>query len=95
MINILGQQAEVSSWREVQTYTLEKLAELDPERFTELAEAYPRFISSASTRFRRHRQLSNGYYIEINLAAREVYRFCTQAVTFVGLSSEDWAVETQ
>jgi hypothetical protein len=94
VITILGQRFPVESWRDVQTYTLSTIAELEPDLFAKLADEYPRFISADSGRFRRNRQLSNGFYIEVNISAKDVYRFCNQAIESIGLSSEDWIVET-
>jgi len=68
------------------------LAEIEPEAFEILAQEYPRLISSDHNRFRRNRQLQNGYFIEVNLSAKDIYRFCTQAIETLGLSSRDWVV---
>ncbi len=93
-LTILGQTTTVTSWRDVLTQTMATLAELEPEAFETLAQEYPRLISSDQNRFRRNRQLQNGYYIEVNLSAKDIYRFCTQAIETVGLSSHDWVVES-
>jgi hypothetical protein len=94
-VAILGQRFSVESWRDVQAYTLKAIAELEPDLFAKLADEYPRFISADSGKFRRNRQLGNGFYIEVNLSARDVFRFCNQAIESIGLSSEDWVVETE
>lgn len=94
LLTILGQRMTVDSWRDVQFQTLNTIAELEPDLFTELAERYPRFISQDASRFRRNRQLNNAYFIEMNLSAREVYRFCSQAIESIGLSDSDWRVDT-
>ena len=94
LLTILGQATTVTSWRDVLTQTMSTLAELEPEAFETLAQEYPRLISSNQNRFRRNRQLQNGYYIEVNLSAKDIYRFCTQAIETVGLSSHDWVVES-
>lgn len=94
MVTILGQKFPVETWRDVQASTLTTIAELEPELFTQLANEYPRFISPDPSRFRRKRELSNGFFIEVNLSAKDVCRFCTQAIESIGLSSEDWIVET-
>lgn len=91
---ILGQKFASETWRDVLANTLNAIADLEPDLFTQLTNDYPRFISVDSGKFRRNRQLNNGLYIEINLSARDVYRFCTQAIESIGLSSEDWTVET-
>lgn len=93
-VTVLGERMGVESWRDVQTQTLVKIAELAPELFVNLALEYPRFISKDPARFRRNRKLDNDYYIEVNLSAKDVYRFCTQAIESIGLTSDDWFVET-
>ena len=94
-VTILGQSFPVESWRDVQTATLNAIAQLEPDSFTQLAGEYPRFISADPERFRRKRQLENEYYIEVNLSARDVYHFCNQVIDSLGLSNEDWVVETE
>jgi len=93
-VTILGQHIAVASWRDVQACTLSAIADLEPELFMTLASEYPRFISQDSLRFRRNRRLTNGFYIEVNLSAKDVYHFCSQAIESIGLSSDDWIVET-
>jgi hypothetical protein len=95
VVTILGQRFDVGSWRDVQACTLNAIAELEPDLFYKLVEEYPRFISSDSGKFRRKRQLGNGFYIEVNLSAKDIYRFCNQAIESVGLTSEDWVVESE
>ena len=92
ILTILGQKSTVTSWRDVLTQTMATLAELEPEAFETLAHEYPRLISSDPNRFRRNRKLNNGYYIEVNLSAKDIHRFCTQSVEAMGLSSHDWVV---
>lgn len=94
-VAILGQRFSVESWRDVQAYTLKAIAELEPDLFAKLADEYPRFISADSGKFRRDRQLKNGFFIEVHLSAQSIFRFCNQAIESIGLSSEDWVVETE
>ena len=94
-LTILDQISAVTSWRDVLTQTMATLAELEPEAFETLAHEYPRLISPDPNRFRRKRQLSNGYYIEVNLSAKDIYRFCTQAIESIGLSAQDWVVQVE
>ncbi len=88
-----GQPTSVTSWRDVLTQTIETLADLELEAFETLTQEYPRLISPDVNRFRRNRKLQNGFYIEVNLSAKDIYRFYTQAIETVGLSSQDWVVE--
>lgn len=94
VVEILGQRITVSSWRDVEAHTLNTIAELEPDLFAQLAVEYPRFISADKGKFRRSRQLSNGFYVEVNLSAKDIYRFCNQVIDSIGLSSDDWIVET-
>lgn len=93
VLTILGQHMNVSSWRDVMSMTLTTVADLEPELFQQLAAEYPRFLGTDSSPFRTARALSGGYYCEVNLSAKDVYRFCRQAIESVELSMEDWAVE--
>ena len=95
VLTILGQQITVESWRDVLTETLNTIADLEPDLFESLAQEYPRFVSNNPSRFRRNRKLDNGYYIEVNLSAKDVYQFCTQAIESISLSKDDWIVETR
>jgi len=94
ILKILGERVKVDSWRDVHKKTLNTIADLEPELFEKLAKDYPRFISLEAERFRRNYTLNNGYYIDVNLNAKDVYRFCEQAIESIGLSREDWIVET-
>ena len=71
------------------------IADLEPDLFDALAKQYPSFISSDGGRFRRSYQLPNGFYVYVNLSAKSIYQFCTQAIESIGLSVEDWHVETE
>jgi hypothetical protein len=91
---LLGERIPVDSWRDVHAQTMRMLSELEPDAFEQLAVTYPRLISTEPTKMKKSTQLSNGMYIELNLSASRVYQFCTQAVEYVGLSSDNWQVET-
>ncbi|MBI3944428.1 MAG: DUF262 domain-containing protein [Armatimonadetes bacterium] len=90
---IVGQRMLVQSWRDVAQYTLESLSDLDPDTFQEMAERFPRLIGRDPGRFRTNRQLSNGFYMETNLSAPAIKRFCIQVTQLAGLSPDDWQVE--
>lgn len=72
---------------------LAAINEHDVDLFKKLAQDFPRFISSDEARFKRKRRINNGYYIDTNLTAKYIYRFCTQATEAIELSSEDWDIE--
>ncbi|MCB9098821.1 MAG: DUF262 domain-containing protein [Anaerolineales bacterium] len=95
VLTILGQHIVVQSWRDVLIKTVSTIADLEPDLFNALAKQYPSFISSEGGRFRRSYQLTNGFYIYVNLSAKNIYQFCTQAIESVGLSEEDWYVDAE
>lgn len=92
-VTIMGQSFPVTSWRDVEECSLNVLLDLEPDLFAKLQKDYPNFIGSDYLRFRSHRQLKNGLYIEMNLSAQDIYRFCTQAFESIDLSSDDWFIE--
>jgi hypothetical protein len=93
VLTILGEHILVDLWRAVQMQTFNTIADVEPELFTKLAQE-SHFISTDASKFRRSRQLNNGYYIYVNFSSRDIYRFCLQAIESIGLSEEDWMVET-
>jgi hypothetical protein len=92
-VTILGQRFSVSTWREVNQITLETISVLDNERFENIITQFPRFVGHDRAKFRSSRQLPNGAFMETNLSAEAIHRFCLQAAEVSGLSSEDWHVE--
>ncbi|QGQ97556.1 DUF262 domain-containing protein [Paenibacillus psychroresistens] len=90
---MLGQNIVVNSWRDVFEQTMNLIAELEPDLFEQLIEKYPRFIGPSKSKFREFRRLKNNAYIEVNLSAKEIQRFCVQAIESIELSIEDWKVE--
>lgn len=93
VLTILNQQIVVTSWRDVLAETLNTIADLEPDLFESLIKEYPRFVSDSPNRFTRNRKLDNGYYIEVNLSAKSIYHFCTQAIESIDLSKDDWKIE--
>src|ERR1700682_378181 len=92
-VAILGQRFSVSSWREVNQITLETISALDSERFAGILAQFPRFVTRDPAKFRSSRQLPNGAFMETNLSADAIHRFCLQAAEASGLSFGDWRVE--
>jgi hypothetical protein len=91
-LRILGQQFHVQTWRDVLEQTLNTVAYLEPDKFEIIAHNYPRYISKDKNKFRAVRKLQNGYYVEVNMSAQSIQRFCSQAMETIELTSEDWSV---
>jgi len=87
---ILGQQISVKSWRDVFEETLTTIAELEPEKFDQLMKQYPHIITKDKAKLRRNRQLKNGVYIEVKLAAKTIQSLCHQMLQFIDLTTDDW-----
>lgn len=90
---ILGQFFIVHSWRDVLERTMNTIAELEPEKFEQIMQQYPRFVGTDRKKFRETRKLKNGTFIEVNLSALDIQHFCFQALATIELSAEDWIVE--
>jgi uncharacterized protein with ParB-like and HNH nuclease domain len=91
-LKILGQQFQVQTWRDVLEQTLNTVADLEPEKFEVIAHNFPRYLGKDKNKFRAIRQLQNGYFIEVNLSAQSIQKFCYQALETIELTSEDWSV---
>lgn len=91
---ILGQSFDVQTWRDVLEQTMNTIADLEPEKFEQIIQQFPRMIGRDKKRFRAVRELKNGAFIEVNLSAKSIQGFCFQALEAVELTADDWVVET-
>ncbi len=90
---LLDQEISVNSWRDVALKTTEAVAPL-VDSFDTLAAAFPTYLSKVPF-VGTCRQLSNGWYLYVNLSANAIKTFCRSLITKVGLSLSDWKVEEQ
>ena len=95
VLKILGQNFEVSSWRDVMEKTLNVIADLEPEKFEVIAHNFPRYVGKDKNKFRAIRQLENDFFIEVNLSAQTIQKLCYQAMETIELTSDEWEVETR
>jgi uncharacterized protein with ParB-like and HNH nuclease domain len=91
-LKVLGQQFQVQTWRDVLEQILNTVADLEPDKFEIIAHNFPRYLSKDKNKFRAIRQLQNGYFIEVNMSAQSIQKFCSQAIETIELTSEDWSV---
>jgi hypothetical protein len=91
----LGQKHSVKSWRDVMEITLNTIADEEPDAFAEVIQQFPRFVGWDAKDFCSTRRLSNGAFIEVQLSAQDIYKFCIKAIETAGLSTEEWNVQTQ
>lgn len=91
---ILGQSFDVQTWRDVLEQTMNTIADLEPEKFEQITQQFPRMIGRDKKRFRAIRELKNGAFIEVNLSAKSIQGFCFQSLEAVELTADDWNVDT-
>ncbi|ODS32539.1 MAG: hypothetical protein SCARUB_02339 [Candidatus Scalindua rubra] len=91
---ILGQYFQVNSWRDVLEQTLNTISELEPDKFDTLIKEFPRLVGKEKSKYRAVRELKNGTFVEINLSAQSIQRFCYQTLETIELTAEDWKVQT-
>ena len=91
-LKILGQQFQVQTWRDVLEQTLNTVADLEPDKFEIIAQNFPRYLGKDKNKFRAVRQLQNGFFIEVNLSAQSIQKFCSQAMDTIELTSDDWII---
>ncbi|MEA5533052.1 DUF262 domain-containing protein [Crocosphaera sp. XPORK-15E] len=94
LLNMLGTEYHVKSWRDVLEITLNTIADFEPDSFKDIMEQFPRFVGLDDKNFRDTRKLKNGAFIEVNLPAKSIYAFCLKAIETAELSQEEWDVET-
>jgi hypothetical protein len=94
LLCIFGEEHSVRSWRDVLEITLNTIADLEPERFQEIMEQFPRLLGRDQRNFRSTRQLKNGVYIETNFSAKDISSLCHRSIETAGLSTQDWRVDT-
>lgn len=90
---MLGQYFSVQSWRDVLEHTMNTIIELEPDKFGQIVEHFPRFIGWDQKKFRAIRKLKNDAFLEVNLSAKSIQGFCYQVLDVVELTSDDWKVE--
>jgi uncharacterized protein with ParB-like and HNH nuclease domain len=90
---IMGQYFPVSNWRDVLENTLNVLADVDADNFELLITEHPNILNKDKSKLRAIRELKNGCFIEVNLSAKSVERFCRQTIEFFELSPDDWKVQ--
>jgi len=94
-VTVLGTTVAVKTWREVLSATLETLAGAEPAKFARLPDRFPSYLATSPQGFRAPKPLASGYFIETNLGAASIHRFCQRAVAALELPPEAWAVQVK
>lgn len=93
---MLGSKIQVDSWRDVLVKTLNNIYDIAPEDFNNIiAPKYKKYLNQNKEELRKYKELTNGYYVEVNLNTKEIQRLCYNITQDLNLSQEDWYVETQ
>ncbi len=95
VLSVMGQSFNVINWRDVLENTMNVLLEVDPDTFELLINEYPRFLNRDKSKLRAIRKLKNDCYVEVNLSAKSIEKFCRQTVEFLDLSPNDWVIQVQ
>lgn len=89
---ILGERIEVDSWRSVAYHTAECVSKV--------ADNFDAIAGQMNTYFRREKfqtnatwQLTNGWWIYLNLSSKSVKTICRNLVAAAGISEDDWQLE--
>lgn len=88
-ITIFGVTYEASSWRDVAIHMAEEIARLQDD-FDDVAASLPAFFSREERV--RSRQLSNGWWLYVNLSANSVLNLCDALASQVSLPSDGWEI---
>lgn len=89
---IQGQEFEVHSWRDVAQQTAEYVSCKTPN-FMALAQVMPSYLGKQQFS-QDSRQLSNGWWLMVNLSANSIRSLCHNLFSEIGLTDNDWSVET-
>ncbi len=90
---LLGQEFEVDTWRDVAEKTTEAIIQMS-DNFDVIANEFSYYLSREPFP-KANRQLSNGLYMNVNLSASSIKRYCRKLVNSSGLAPNDWQVEEQ
>lgn len=91
ILQVLGQLIKVQSWSDVVVSTLNTIDELEPDKFVNVVNRFPKHFNKE--KLIRARELNNGLSVEANFSAKAAHRFCQQVLEEAELTSEDWRIK--
>jgi uncharacterized protein with ParB-like and HNH nuclease domain len=95
LVRVRSDEVTVESWADVAVAVMEGIAQIGEDEFERVADELPKLVNRDATAFRRSsrlKKLTNGAYVETNLSAEAVYRFCLQAAQLAGIGHDEWEV---
>jgi uncharacterized protein with ParB-like and HNH nuclease domain len=90
---ILGDTYPVKSWRDVACQTAEVVAKISDD-FDRVVSQVPGYFFQEKNQY-APRQLSNGWWIYLNLSASGIKSLCRNLIAAAGIPEEDWQVEEE
>jgi uncharacterized protein with ParB-like and HNH nuclease domain len=90
-LTILGQTFTVKSWRDVAEQTAEVVAQICDD-FNQIAASLPNYLSHEPFQL-ACRQLSNGWWLYVNLSADAVKRLCQSLIEEAGIPEDEFELE--
>ncbi len=93
-LSILGWRAEVKKWSALVPLMVDKLLELDPDRYDAIAARFHRYIRPERGKWTQARKLQNNRaWIRTNWPSQEAVRFCEDLADAFDFSDKDWNIE--
>ena len=92
LLTIMGEGFAVRSWRDVVFHMVDTTKELANDFDMLVMEFGPVFSREDVSNGSRHRQLSNGCWINVNVSGNDAVRLCEAITRFVGLGRDDWSI---
>jgi hypothetical protein len=90
-LTILGQTFTVKSWRDVAEQTAEVVSQISDD-FEQIAESLPNYLNREPFQL-ACRQLSNGWWLYVNLSADAVKRLCQSLLEEAGIPEDEFELE--
>ena len=94
-LKILGNNYNINSWKDLLRQTAEVCIWYKPENISVLDENFPNYGSFNSTNVRRPYKLDNGYFIETNLSANDIYRRCLDFLVVFEIEPTNWEIKLE
>jgi len=90
-LTFLGQTFQVNSWRDVAEQTTEVIIQLVDD-FETYGNAFPSYLSKEPFAV-SSRQLSNGWYMNVNLSGATLKKYSQRLINRAGCTVQDWSIE--
>jgi len=93
LLKFKDQKIPVKTWKEVLIKTLDCIFKEQPDIFEQLASEYPKSLGRDANVCVRCAPLKNGYFVETNLSAKQIYSFCQKVMDSCGYTREEWQID--